>query len=245
MKILVERDNFEEPKTGDIVQTNIGVCMKVYAGYVSLEGDNIGELNCDCDVKVSKVLIKSEDVVISKAEKEKVYEVKEEIYEIEKAEKTEDNDETKYKNEFFISRSFIKFIGKLTGNNIKKIFRVDDSTMADCLEDLIYGIYKIYHNHRDKIDDSEFMANELKNMIYDFFHFLAKRINRTDKMLFDCIDYFKNLKQEDILEVYYDILKEYKLNALQFGDLESVVYYFNKIGRLVEIGRIEYFFDNN
>ena len=161
MKILVERDNFEEPKAGDIVQTNIGVCMKTYAGYVSLEGDNIGELNCDCDVKVSKVLIKSEDVVISKAQKE-------EIYEIEKPKEIEDNSKTKYKDEFFISEGFIKFIGKLTGNNIKKIFKVDDS-MVDCLDDLVYGIYKIYHNHRDKIDDSEFMTNELKNMIYDFF----------------------------------------------------------------------------
>lgn len=242
MKILVERDNFEEPKAGDIVQTNIGVCMKTYAGYVSLEGDNIGELNCDCDVKVSKVLIKSEDVVISEAQKE---EVKEEIYEVEKPEKTEDNSKTKYKDEFFISENFIKFIGKLTGNDIKNIFKVDDSTeMADCLNDLVYGIYTIYYNHRDKIDDSEFMTNELKNMIYDFFHFLAKRINRTDKMLFDCIDYFKNLKAEDISEIYCNLFREHFLSGIQFGSLESVVYYFNKIGRLVEIGRIEYFYDN-
>lgn len=239
MKILVERDNFEEPKTGDIVQTNIGVCMKVYAGYVSLEGDNIGELNCDCDVKVSQVLIKSEDVVISKAQKE---EIKEEIYEVEKPEEIEDSSKTKYKDKFFISEGFIAFIGKLTGNHIKKIFKVDDSTeMADCLNDLIYGIYTIYYNHRDKIDDSEFMTNELKNMIYDFFHFLAKRINRTDVMLFDCINYFKNLKQEDISEIYCTLSKEYFLSGIQFGSLESVVYYFNKIGRLVEIGRIEYF----
>ena len=236
MKILVERDNFEEPKAGDIVQTNIGVCMKTYAGYVSLEGDNIGELNCDCDVKVSKVLIKSEDVVISKAQKE-------EIYEIEKPKEIEDNSKTKYKDEFFISEGFIKFIGKLTGNNIKKIFKVDDS-MADCLNDLVYGIYTIYYNHRDKIDDNEFMTNELKNMIYDFFRFLAKRINRTDKMLFDCIDYFKNLKAEDISEIYCTLSKEYFLSGIQFGSLESVVYYFNKIGRLVEIGRIEHFYDN-
>ena len=236
MKVLVERDNFEEPKVGDIVQTNIGVCMKIHAGYVSLEGDTIGGLNYDCEVKVSKVLIKSEDVVISKAQKE-------EIYEVEKVEKTEDNSKTKYKDEFFISEGFIKFIGKLTGNNIKKIFKVDDS-MADCLNDLVYGIYTIYYNHRDKIDDSEFMTNELKNMIYDFFHFLAKRINRTDKMLFDCIDYFKNLKAEDISEIYCTLSKEYFLSGIQFGSLESVVYYFNKIGRLVEIGRIEHFYDN-
>lgn len=242
MKILVERDNFEEPKAGDIVQTNIGVCMKTYAGYVSLEGDNIGELNCDCDVKVSKVLIKSEDVVISEAQKE---EVKEEIYEVEKPEKTEDNSKTKYKDEFFISENFIKFIGKLTGNDIKNIFKVDDSTeMADCLNDLVYGIYTIYYNHRDKIDDSEFMTNELKNMIYDFFHFLAKRINRTDKMLFDCIDYFKNLKAEDISEIYCNLFREHFLSGIQFDSLESVVYYFNKIGRLVEIGRIEHFYDS-
>ena len=237
MKILVERDNFEEPKVGDIVQTNIGVCMKIHAGYVSLEGDTIGGLNYDCEVKVSKVLIKSEDVVISKAQKE-------EIYEVEKVEKTEDNSKIKYKDEFFISEGFIKFIGKLTGNNIKKIFKVDDSTMADCLDDLVYGIYTIYYNHRDKIDDNEFMTNELKNMIYDFFHFLAKRINRTDKMLFDCIDYFKNLKAEDISEIYCTLSKEYFLSGIQFGSLESVVYYFNKIGRLVEIGRIEHFYDN-
>ena len=236
MKILVERDNFEEPKVGDIVQTNIGVCMKIHAGYVSLEGDTIGELNYDCEVKVSKVLIKSEDVVISKAQKE-------EIYEVEKVEKTEDNSKIKYKDEFFISEGFIKFIGKLTCNNIKKIFKVDDS-MADCLNDLVYGIYTIYYNHRDKIDDNEFMTNELKNMIYDFFHFLAKRINRTDKMLFDCIDYFKNLKAEDISEIYCTLSKEYFLSGIQFGSLESVVYYFNKIGRLVEIGRIEHFYDN-
>ena len=236
MKILVERDNFEEPKVGDIVQTNIGVCMKIHAGYVSLEGDTIGGLNYDCEVKVSKVLIKSEDVVISKAQKE-------EIYEVEKVEKIEDNSKTKYKDEFFISEGFIKFIGKLTGNNIKKIFKVDDS-MADCLNDLVYGIYTIYYNHRDKIDDSEFMTNELKNMIYDFFHFLAKRINRTDKMLFDCIDYFKNLRAEDISEIYCTLSKEYFLSGIQFGSLESVVYYFNKIGRLVEIGRIEHFYDN-
>ena len=237
MKILVERDNFEEPKIGDIVQTNIGVCMKIHAGYVSLEGDTIGGLNYDCEVKVSKVLIKSEDVVISKAQKE-------EIYEVEKVEKTEDNSKIKYKDEFFISEGFIKFIGKLTGNNIKKIFKVDDSTMADCLDDLVYGIYTIYYNHRDKIDDNEFMTNELKNMIYDFFHFLAKRINRTDKMLFDCIDYFKNLRAEDISEIYCTLSKEYFLSGIQFGSLESVVYYFNKIGRLVEIGRIEHFYDN-
>ena len=236
MKILVERDNFEEPKVGDIVQTNIGVCMKIYAGYISLEGDTIGGLNYDCEVKVSKVLIKSEDVVISKAQKE-------EIYEVEKPEETEDNSKIKYKDEFFISEGFIKFIGKLTGNNIKKIFKVDDS-MADCLNDLVYGIYTIYYNHRDKIDDNEFMTNELKNMIYDFFHFLAKRINRTDKMLFDCIDYFKNLKAEDISEIYCTLSKEYFLSGIQFGSLESVVYYFNKIGRLVEIGRIEHFYDN-
>lgn len=236
MKILVERDNFEEPKVGDIVQTNIGVCMKIHAGYVSLEGDTIGGLNYDCEVKVSKVLIKSEDVVISKAQKE-------EIYEVEKVEKTEDNSKIKYKDEFFISEGFIKFIGKLTCNNIKKIFKVDDS-MADCLNDLVYGIYTIYYNHRDKIDDSEFMTNELKNMIYDFFHFLAKRINRTDKMLFDCIDYFKNLRAEDISEIYCTLSKEYFLSGIQFGSLESVVYYFNKIGRLVEIGRIEHFYDN-
>ena len=85
------------------------------------------------------------------------------------------------------------------------------------------------------------MTNELKNMIYDFFHFLAKRINRTDVMLFDCIDYFKNLKQEDISEIYCNLCKEYFLRGVRFGSLESVVYYFNKIGRLVEIGRIEYF----
>ena len=236
MKVLVERDNFEEPKVGDIVQTNIGVCMKIHAGYVSLEGDTIGGLNYDCEVKVSKVLIKSEDVVISKAQKE-------EIYEVEKVEKTEDNSKIKYKDEFFISEGFIKFIGKLTGNNIKKIFKVDDS-MADCLNDLVYGIYTIYYNHRDKIDDNEFMTNELKNMIYDFFHFLAKRINRTDKMLFDCIDYFKNLRAEDISEIYCTLSKEYFLSGIQFGSLESVVYYFNKIGRLVEIGRIEHFYDN-
>lgn len=243
MKILVERDNFEEPKTGDIVQTNIGVCMKVYAGYVSLEGDNIGELNCDCDVKVSQVLIKSEDVVISKAKKEEVREVKEEIYEVEKPEEIDDDIKVKYKDEFFISEGFMKFIGKLTGNNVKEIFKVDDS-MADCLNDLLYGIYTIYYNHRDKIDDTEFMTNELKNMIYDFFHFLAKRINRTDVMLFDCIDYFKNLKQEDISEIYCTLSKEYFLSGVRFGSLESVVYYFNKIGRLVEIGRIEYFCNN-
>lgn len=237
MKILVERDNFEEPKTGDIVQTNLGVCMKVYAGYVSLEGDNIGELNCDCDVKVSQVLIKSEDVVISKAQKE-------EIYEIEKPEKTDDNIKIKYKDEFFVSEGFIKFIGKLTCNNIKKIFKVDDSTMADCLNDLVYGIYTIYYNHRDKIDDTEFMTNELKNMIYDFFHFLAERINRTDVMLFDCIDYFKNLKAEDISEIYCNLCKEYFLRGVRFGSLEEIVYYFNKIGRLVEIGRIKYFYDS-
>ena len=236
MKVLVERDNFEEPKVGDIVQTNIGVCMKIHAGYVSLEGDTIGGLNYDCEVKVSKVLIKSEDVVISKAQKE-------EIYEVEKPKEIEDNSKTKYKDEFFISEGFIKFIGKLTGNNIKKIFKVDDS-MADCLNDLVYGIYTIYYNHRDKIDDNEFMTNELKNMIYDFFHFLAKRINRTDKMLFDCIDYFKNLRAEDISEIYCTLSKEYFLSGIQFGSLESVVYYFNKIGRLVEIGRIEHFYDN-
>lgn len=241
MKILVERDNFEEPKAGDIVQTNIGVCMKTYAGYVSLEGDNIGELNCDCDVKVSKVLIKSEDVVISKVEKE---EIKEEIYEVEKPEKTDNDIKIKYKDEFFISENFIKFIGKLTGNDIKNIFKVDDSTeMADCLNDLVYGIYTIYYNHRDKIDDSEFMTNELKNMIYDFFHFLAKRINRTDVMLFDCINYFKNLKAEDISEIYCNLFREHFLSGIQFDSLESVVYYFNKIGRLVEIGRIKYFCD--
>lgn len=235
MKILVERDNFEEVGIGDIVQTNVGVCMKIHAGYVSLEGDTIGGLNYDCEVKVSKVLIKSEDVVISKAKKE-------EIYEIEKAEKTEDNSKIEYKNnEFFISRSFIRFIGKLTGKNIKKIFKVD-TPIGDCLNDLICGIYKIYHNHRDKIDDKEFMANELKNMIYDFFN-SDKKVKGTDTMLFDCIDYFKNLEKEDVSEIYYDILKEYKPNTLQFGDLESVVYYFNKIGRLVEIGRIEHFFD--
>ena len=239
MKILVERDNFEEPKTGDIVQTNIGVCMKVYAGYVSLEGDNIGELNCDCDVKVSQVLIKSEDVVISKAQKE-------EIYEVEKVEEIEDDSKTKYKDEFFISEGFIKFIGKLTGNNIKKIFKVEDSTMADCLDDLVYGIYTIYHNHRYKIDDNEFMANELKNMVYDFFNLYkqVREVKRTDKMLFDCIDYFKNLKQEDISEIYCNLCKEYFLRGVHFGSLESVVYYFNKIGRLVEIGRIEHFYDN-
>lgn len=124
MKILVERDNFEEPKAGDIVQTNIGVCMKTYAGYVSLEGDNIGELNCDCDVKVSKVLIKSEDVVISKAKKEKVREVSEEVYEVEKVEEIEDNSKTKYKDEFFISEGFINFIGKLTGNHIKRYLKL-------------------------------------------------------------------------------------------------------------------------
>ena len=236
MKILVERDNFEEPKVGDIVQTNIGVCMKIHAGYVSLEGDTIGGLNYDCEVKVSKVLIKSEDVVISKAQKE-------EIYEVEKPEEIDGDIKIKYKDEFFISEGFIKFIGKLTCNNIKKIFKVDDS-MADCLNDLVYSIYTIYYNHRDKIDDNEFMTNELKNMIYDFFHFLAKRINRTDKMLFDCIDYFKNLKAEDISEIYCTLSKEYFLSGIQFGSLESVVYYFNKIGRLVEIGRIEHFYDN-
>ena len=235
MKILAERDNFEEPKIGDIVQTNIGVCMKICAGYLSLEGDAIGMVYHDNDVRVSKVLIKSEDVVISKDEKE-------EIYEVEKVEKIEDNSKIEYKNnEFFISRSFIRFIGKLTGKNIKKIFKVD-TPIGDCLNDLIYGIYKIYHNHRDKIDDKEFMANELKNMIYDFFN-SDKKVKGTDTMLFDCIDYFKNLEKEDVSEIYYDILKEYKLNALQFGDLESVVYYFNKIGRLVEMGRIEHFFD--
>ena len=240
MKVLVERDNFEEVGIGDIVQTNMGVCMKIHAGYVSLEGDTIGGLNYDCEVKVSKVLIKSEDVVISKGEKE-------EIYEAEKAEKTEENNRTEYKNnEFFISEFFINFIGKLTVSDIGEIFKVDDrSPIGDCLDDLILSIYTIYHNHRDKMDDKEFMANELKNMVYNFFNSYKKvrEVVRTDTMLFDCIDYFKKLKKEDVSEVYYDILKEYKLNALQFGDLESVVYYFNKIGRLVEIGRIEHFFD--
>lgn len=239
MKILVERDNFEEPKTGDIVQTNIGVCMKVYAGYVSLEGDNIGELNCDCDVKVSQVLIKSEDVVISKAQKEEICEVK-------KVEKTEDNSKTKHKDEFFISEGFIKFIGKLTYNDVKKIFKVDDSTMAHCLNDLVYGIYTIYYNYRDKLDDTEFMVNELKNMVYDFFNLYkqVREVKRTDKMLFDCIDYFKNLKAEDISEIYCNLCKEYFLRGVRFGSLEEIVYYFNKIGRLVEIGRIEHFYDN-
>lgn len=242
MKILIERDNFEEPKAGDIVQTNIGVCMKTYAGYVSLEGDNIGELNCDCDVKVSKVLIKSEDVVISKAQKE---EIKEEIYEVEKPEKTDDI-KIKYKDEFFISEGFIKFIGKLTYNDIKKIFKVDDSTMAHCLNDLVYGIYTIYYNYRDKLDDTEFMVNELKNMVYDFFNLYkqVREVKRTDKMLFDCIDYFKNLKAEDISEIYCNLCKEYFLRGVRFGSLEEIVYYFNKIGRLVEIGRIEHFYDS-
>ena len=240
MKILVERNNFEEPKVGDIVQTDMGVCMKIYAGYVSLEGDNIGKLCYDCHVKISQVLIKSEDVVISKAQKE---EIKEEIYEVEKPEETDDNSKTKYKNEFFISEGFIKFIGKLTGNNIKKIFKVEDSTMADCLDDLVYGIYTIYHNYRDKLDDNEFMANKLKNMIYDFFD-ADKEVKRIDKMLFDCIDYFKNIKAEDVSEIYCTLSKEYFLDGIQFGSLESVVYYFNKIGRLVEIGRIEHFYDN-
>lgn len=115
--------------------------------------------------------------------------------------------------------------------------------MADCLDDLVYGIYKIYHNHRDKIDDNEFMVDELKDMIYDFFD-ADEKVKRIDKMLFDCIDYFKNLKQEDISEIYCNLCKEYFLSGIQFGSLESVVYYFNKIGRLVEIGRIEHFYDS-
>lgn len=240
MKILVERDSFEEVGIGDIVQTDMGVCMKIYAGYVSLEGDNIGKLCYDCQVKVSKVLIKSEDVVISKAKKE-------EIYEVEKVEETEDNSKIKYKNEFFVSEGFIKFIGKLTGSDIGEIFKVDDgSLIGDCLDDLVYSIYKIYHNHRDKIDDKEFVVNELKDMIYDFFDSDKKvrKVVRTDEILFDCIDYLKNLKVENVSEVYCALLKEYPISGTQFGSLESVVYYFNKIGRLVEIGRIEHFYDN-
>ena len=241
MKILIEKSDIEKIEVGDIVQTEKGISMKIFAGYLSLEGDSFGMIYYDSDITNCKLLIKSEDVVISKAEKEEVQEAKEEIYEVEKPEEIDGDIKIKYKDEFFISEGFIKFIGKLTCNNIKKIFKVDDSTMADCLNDLVYGIYTIYHNHRDKLDDTEFMVNELKNMIYDFFHFLAKRINRTDVMLFDCIDYFKNLKQEDISEIYCNLCKEYFLRGVRFGSLESVVYYFNKIGRLVEIGRIEYF----
>lgn len=239
MKILVERNSFEEPKIGNIVQTNIGVCMKICAGYLSLEGDTIGTVYHEDDIKVSEVLIKSEDVVISKAEKDR-----EEIYEVEKVEKIEGNSRIEYKNnEFFISETFIKFIGKLTGDDIKKMFKVDDSSIANCLDDLVYGIYKIYHNHRDKMDDKEFMANELKNMIYNFFD-SNEELKRTDTMLFDCIGYFKNLKKEDISEIYYTLLERYHFDSnLLFDSLTEIVYYFNKIGRLVEIGRIEHFFD--
>lgn len=237
MKVLVEKDNFEEVEVGDIVQTNMGVCMKIYAGYLSLEDGIIGAVYHDNKIKVYKVLIKSKDVVISKAEKE-------EVEEVEKVEEVEDNSRIEYKNnEFFISETFIKFIGKLTGNDIKKIFKVGDSPIGDCLDDLICGVYKVYHNHRDKIDDKQFMANELKNMIYDFFNSDGE-LKRTDTMLFDCIDYFKNLKKEDISKVYYDILERYHFDSdLLFDSLTEIVYYFNKIGRLVEIGRIEHFFD--
>ncbi|MGM9544912.1 MAG: hypothetical protein ACI3T9_07975 [Romboutsia timonensis] len=232
MKILVERDNFEKVEIGDIVQTDIGAFMKIYAGYLSLEGDSIGMIYYDSDFTSCKLLIKSEDVVISKAEKE-------EIYEVEKVKETKDNSKTKYKDELFISKGFIKFLGKICGEDVKEIFKVDDSPIKDCLDDLLYGIYKIYYNHKDKLNDDEFMVNELKNMIHDFFNSYDKKVKRAYVMLSDCIDYFKNLKKEDILNVYCTLSKGH-----YFGSLEEITYYFNKIGRLVEIGKIEYFHDN-
>lgn len=231
MKILIERDNIEKIKVGDIVQTEKGISMKIFAGYLSLEGDSFGMIYYDSDVTNCKLLIKSEDVVISKAEKE-------EVYEVEKVEETKDNIEI-YKGELFLSEDFITFLGKITGENVKEMFNVDDSPIKDCLDDLLYNIYCIYYHHRDKVNDDEFIAGELKNMIHDFFNSYNKKIVRTDAMLLDCINYFKNIEKEDLSNIYFNIsFKQY------FGSLEEITYYFSKIGRIVEIGRIEYSRDN-
>ena len=246
MKILVERDNIEKIKVGDIVQTEKGIFMKIYVGYLSLEGDSFGMIYYNSDFTNFKLLIKSEDVVISKAEKEKEYEV-------EKVEEVKDNNVAIYKDGLFLSEDFITFLGKITGDNVKEIFKLgdfDDSFMKNCLYDLLFNIYKIYHNHKYKIDDNEFdefMVDELKSMIYDFLDYYNKgvenlyneRAKRTDETLLDCINYYKNVKKEDLLNVYCNIsIKQY------FGSLDEITYYFNKIGRLVEIGRIEYLNDN-
>lgn len=253
MKILVEKHDIEKIEVGDIVQTEKGISMKICAGYLSLEGDSFGMVYHVSDVTNCKLLVKSEDVVISKAEKEEVYEVKK-VEEIEDDDveiyKTKDNSVTIYKDGLFLSKDFIKFIGKITGNNVKEIFKLgdfDDSFMQDCLNDLLYHVYSIYHNHRDKIDDDEFMVDELKDMIYNFLDYHNKgvenlyneRTKRTDETLLDCINYYKNVKKEDLLNVYCNIsLKQY------FGSLDEITYYFNKIGRLIEIGRTEYLNDN-
>lgn len=250
MKILVEKGNVEKIKVGDIVQTEKGISMKIFAGYLSLEGDSFGMIYYESDFTSCKLLIKSEDVVISKAEKEEV-EVEETENDNVVEYKTKDDSVTIYKDGLYLSEDFIKFIGKISSNNIKKIFKIgdfEDSFMKDCLDDLLFSIYKIYHNHRDKVDDDEFMVDELKNMIYDFFDYYNERsknlynerAKRTVETLLDCINYYKNVKKEDLLNVYCNI------STIQYyGSLEEMTYYFNKIGRLIEIGRIEYFRDNN
>ena len=253
MKILVEKDNIEKIKVGDIIQTEKGVSMKIFAGYLSLEGDSFGMIYYDSDVTNCKLLIKSEDVVISKAEKEEAHEV-EKVEEVEDDNvvkyEIKDNSVTIYKDGLYLSEDFIKFIGKITGNNVKEIFKLDDfddSFMKDCLDNLLLGVYKIYHNHRDEVDDDEFMVNELKDMMYDFFDYhnemsknlYNERPKRTHETLLDCINYYKNVKKEDLLNVYCNIsMKQY------FGSLDEITYYFNKIGRLIEIGRTKYLNDN-
>ena len=232
MKILVERDSIEEIKTGDIVQTEKGIFMKIYAGYLSLEGDSLGMIYYDYDFENFKLLIKSEDVVISKAEKE-------EIYEVEKVKESENDNVVKYKDGLYLSEDFIKFLGKVSYNNVKEIFKVDDSLMKDSLDDLLFSIYDIYYNHRDKINDEEFIANELKNMIYDFFDPNNEKAKRTDGTLLDCINCFKNIKKENLLNVYCNI------SMIQYyGSLVEITYYFNKIGKLIRVGRIGYLNDN-
>lgn len=253
MKILIEKSDIEKIEVGDIVQTEKGISMKIFAGYLSLEGDSFGMIYYDSDITNCKLLIKSKDVVISKAEKEEVEEV-EKVEEIEDDNivkyKTEDDSVTIYKDVLYLSEDFIKFVGKITGDNIKEIFKIgdfDDSFMRDCLNDLLFSVYKIYHNHRDKVDDDEFMVDELKDMIYDFLDYhnemsknlYNERVKRTHETLLDCIDYYKNVKKEDLLNVYCNIsMKQY------FGSLDEITYYFSKIGRLIEIGRIEYLNDN-
>ena len=244
MKILVEKDRIEKIEVGDIVQTEKGIFMKIYAGYLSLESDSLGMIYYDYDFENFKLLIKSEDVVISKAKKDK-----EEIYEVEKVEEVEDNNVVKYKDELYLSEDFIKFLGKVSYNNVKEIFKVDDSLIKDSLDDLLFSIYDIYYNHRDKVDDEEFIANELKNMIYDFFdpnNEKARRFDpnnekakRTDETLLGCINCFKNIKKENLLNVYCNIsMMQY------FGSLDEITYYFNKIGKLIRVGRIGYLNEN-
>ena len=234
MKILVKKDRVEKIEIGDIVQTDKGIFMKIYAGYLSLEGDSLGMIYYDYDFESLKLLIKSEDVVISKAEKDR-----EEIYEVEKVEEVEDDNVVKYKDELYISEDFIKFLGKVSYNNIKEIFKVDDSLIKDSLDDLLYSIYKIYHNNRDRVEDEEFIANELKNMIYDFFNSNNEKVKRTDETLLNCINCFKELKKENLLNVYCNI------STMQYyGSLDEITYYFNKIGKLIRVGRIGYLNEN-